>query len=230
MEYQKLHLGCGLNTPPDWLNVDGSWNARLAKYPLLRRMVRSIGIIPREQLDIPWDAHIFTHDVRLPLPFENGAFQCVYASHLLEHLYLAEGKRLLTECFRVIKPGGVLRMVVPDLKSLIEEYGAAGSSNDGLKDRACRFNEKLLMHGSQPASGNIFRRLYASLNDFHTHKWMYDAAALIECFQGAGFAEVLEMACNESRIQGIEGIEDPGRVLHGAGICVEGIRLEASQY
>ncbi len=60
--------------------------------------------------------------------------------------------------------------------------------------------------------------------DFHTHKWMYDANSLIRHMEPAGFVEVRQMALYESRIEGIEQIEDPSRVLRGEGICIEGIK------
>jgi predicted SAM-dependent methyltransferase len=118
----RLNLGCGLRTPPGWVNVDGSWNARLAKHPILRRSLTKIGLLPKDRLDIPWDSSIFIHDVRKPLPFESGCVSTVYASHVLEHLYLEEGRQLIRESFRVLSAGGVLRVVVPDLRVFVEEY------------------------------------------------------------------------------------------------------------
>ena len=228
MNYQKLHLGCGLKTPDDWLNVDGSWNARLAKHPILRKIVRWTRMISPEQLAISWDSKIFIHDVRSPLPFETDSFQFVYASHLLEHLYWEEGQKLLKQCFRVLKPAGCLRIVVPDLKVIVEEYVAASLVNNDSKNRlmskADQFNDRLLMHSRQPPSGNLLYRIHTALNDFHTHKWMYDADSLTQCFRMVGFTEVQEMACHASRISGIEAVEDPGRVLNGAGVCIEGIK------
>jgi hypothetical protein len=54
---------------------------------------------------------------------------------------------------------------------------------------------------------------------------MYDANSLIHHMESAGFVEVRRMALHESRIDDIEQIEDPSRVLKGEGICVEGIKL-----
>ena len=46
----------------------------------------------------------------------------VYHSHLLEHLQQEEGEDLIQECFRVLKPGGILRIVVPDLERICRDY------------------------------------------------------------------------------------------------------------
>lgn len=223
-EFENLHLGCGLKTPSGWINVDGSWNARLAKYPLLRRIVRLAGILPLEWLNVPWASNIFIHDVRRTLPFRDCTFRYIYSSHLLEHLYWQEGQRLLRDCFRLLMRGGCLRMVVPDLKTMVKDYidGVPPASSGGTK--ADRLNDRLLMHLRKPPSGNILYRIYNLLNDFHTHKWMYDADSLMQCFRDAGFVEVREMAYCDSRIPNVDVVEDPGRVLNGAGICVEGIR------
>ena len=68
---------------------------------------------------------IIVHDLRQPLPFADGRFDVVYHSHTLEHLEQREGERLLQECRRVLAPGGVLRVVVPDLEQIARAYLAA---------------------------------------------------------------------------------------------------------
>jgi SAM-dependent methyltransferase len=224
---KKLHLGCGSKTPEGWLNLDGSWNAWLAKYPHIRKLLRYISIVPPQLLDIPVSPNIFVHDVSKSLPFSDNYFSCIYASHLLEHLYLEEGKNLLKECYRILVPNGVLRMVVPDLKTLILEYiEDVAISNDSIDtmNRADKLNRKLLFRCPQPPSGNIVYRIYTALKDLHSHKWMYDADSLITYFKWAGFIDVREMQLHHSRIDGIEQVEDPARVLNGAGVCVEGIK------
>ena len=65
---------------------------------------------------------VIQHDIREGLPFEMNSFQVVYHSHVLEHLDPAAGERLVRECFRVLNPGGVLRIVVPDLERIAHLY------------------------------------------------------------------------------------------------------------
>ncbi len=85
-------------------------------------------------------------------------------------------------------------------------------------------NMRLLMKSKSPPSGNLFSRLYGSWMDFHSHKWMYDANSLIHHMESAGFVDVRQMDLHESRIAGIEQVEDPSRVLQGEGICIEGVK------
>lgn len=226
---RKLHLGCGLVTPSGWVNVDASWNAWLAKYPRLKKLLARAGILPKYLAEVPWDPNIVIHDVRKGLPFPSNYFEAIYACHSLEHLYLSEAKRLLRECFRTLQQGGVLRMVVPDLRAIVAEYlGEQPFSNEphdlGSVRPADRMMLRLMMRSPEPPRGHFIYRIYTALKDLHSHKWMYDANSLIGHFEDAGFREVRECGFLESRIKGIEEVEQPERVLNGAGICVEGIK------
>lgn len=89
-----LNLGCGARFHPAWTNLD------------LR----------------PQHAHIVRHDVTRPLPFPDAHFDAVYHAHLFEHLPPRQAPALLAECRRVLRPGGVLRVVVPDLEQLARLY------------------------------------------------------------------------------------------------------------
>jgi predicted SAM-dependent methyltransferase len=225
----RLNLGCGLITPPGWINVDGSFNARLAKHPVLRRTLHALRVTSADKISVAWNPDILIHNLRKPLPFRDESTAAIYSSHLLEHLYLEEARRLIRETYRVLAQRGILRIVVPDLASIVQEYLGEhpfGESSNGV-EHACsadRLNQRLLMRSSAPPSDNLFSRLYNFWMDFHTHKWMYDANSLTRHMESAGFVEVRQMGFHESRIEGIELIEDPSRVLKGEGICIEGVK------
>jgi predicted SAM-dependent methyltransferase len=228
-EARRLHLGCGSNTPEGWIHVDGSWNAWAAKYPLLRKALKAIHLLPADLEGIAWNRDILIHDLRKPLPFQDNYFYSIYASHVLEHLYLEEANILLKECVRVLLPGGVLRIVVPDLRSIIAEYIANESLRNVSKDdkpmnRADRLNKRLLFRPPEARPENLFYRIYTSFKDLHSHKWMYDAESLIFYFKRAGLSNVRERQFLESQIEGIEKIERKESVLDGEGICVEGLK------
>jgi SAM-dependent methyltransferase len=226
---QRIHLGCGLITPAGWINVDGSLNARLAKHPIVRRWFHALRLLPGDKIGVPWNPKVLIHDVRRPLPFPDSSASAIYASHIFEHLYLQEARNLFHDCHRVLADGGVLRIVVPDLHSIVREYlgerpfGALPQDSQS-EPAADRLNRRLLLRSPAPPAGGMLYQLYSVWKDFHSHKWMYDADSLVFHFQEAHFSDVRSMAPHESRIEGIKEIEDPGRILNGEGICVEGIK------
>ncbi len=61
-------------------------------------------------------------DIAGGLPFPSAYAAVCYSSHVLEHLDRPGARRLLAECFRILKSGGVIRVVVPDLEQLAREY------------------------------------------------------------------------------------------------------------
>jgi len=227
-EERKLHLGCATLTPSGWINLDGSWNAWLAKHSLLRSVLGFCHVIPPEKAAIQWSKDILIHDLRNGLPFPDDYLTAIYASHLLEHLYLKEAKNLLRECFRALQPGGVVRLVVPDLHSIVLEYmnkrELATQSKDGKTlspgDRLC---QSLDLRPESPLQGNLFYRLYTIAKDFHSHKWMYDSQSLMGHLSEAGFIDVSEKQFLESKILGIGEVEKEDRLGH-RGICVEAVK------
>ena len=61
-------------------------------------------------------------DVRSGLPFADESIDICYSSHMIEHLIPAEAHRLLAEIFRILSPNGIIRIVVPDLELLVNNY------------------------------------------------------------------------------------------------------------
>lgn len=106
-----LNLGCGAHFHPDWVNVD------LA----------------------PSDPRVWHHDLRQSLPFATETFEAVYHSHVLEHIPHGKAPGLIAECFRVLRPGGTLRVVVPDLETIARLYlqnlDAAATGDEVAADR-----------------------------------------------------------------------------------------------
>ena len=92
-----LNLGCGTSFDRSWVNVDL----------------------------LPSAPEVIKHDLYDPLPFADATFEFVYHSHVLEHLHRAHAKDFMVECRRVLKPGGIIRVVVPDLEELVRSYLAS---------------------------------------------------------------------------------------------------------
>lgn len=90
---EKLNLGCGSLFFPSWVNID---------------------FLPKPRVQ--------GHDLTKPLPFTDNSFDATYSSHVLEHFSRDQGKNFIQEQFRVLKKGGVCRVVVPDLEMLCRSY------------------------------------------------------------------------------------------------------------
>ncbi|HWQ90193.1 MAG TPA: methyltransferase domain-containing protein [Clostridia bacterium] len=90
----KLNFGCGKRYASGWVNIDfHSENPEVKRVNLLE-----------------------------PLPFSDDTFTAVYSSHTLEHFSQETTERILKECRRVMKPGGIVRIVLPDLENTCREY------------------------------------------------------------------------------------------------------------
>lgn len=89
-----LNIGCGNNYHHEWVNLDISSQS----------------------------PEVIVHDLRYKLPFKDSSFDACYSSHVLEHLSQDEAKQMIEECFRVLKPNGIIRVVIPDLEAIVKKY------------------------------------------------------------------------------------------------------------
>jgi len=76
----------------------------------------------KPSLRTPKPANYQNHDLRHGIPYQADSADAVYASHVLEHLEHHDAPGFLKEIHRVLKPGGVIRLVVPDLEYATRKY------------------------------------------------------------------------------------------------------------
>jgi len=88
-----LNLGCGSTYHPDWTNVD-----------------------------LNGGEGIVQHDLYNGIPFEDQSFDAVYTSDLIEHLHKRYVPTFLAECYRVLRPEGLIRVAAPDLEAVTRVY------------------------------------------------------------------------------------------------------------
>ena len=133
----KINLGCGLTVYPGWINIDGSLNAFMANMP---RIILYFAYLAsgsnryyayNDYLNLLKNNTFFHADLSCGIPSGNESVDYIYSSHFLEHLYPSEAKSLMLECFRVLKPGGAMRICVPDLEYAVSLY-RAGSKREAL--------------------------------------------------------------------------------------------------
>lgn len=154
----KLHLMCGARIEQGWVNIDTT--------PV------PVGMADKYlQLDI-----------RNGLPGDDNQISRIYCEHGLEHLTLEEGSRLLNECYRVLQPGGALRISVPSLHVLVYNY---------IKGNRWFAEEVGWLPATPCQMLNEGMRLW-------DHKFLYDADELIAAFRRAGFRTPYIMNNNTS--------------------------------
>ena len=68
------------------------------------------------------DSYVIKHNLLNGIPFNDSSFDLVYHSHVLEHFSKSDGYNFLSECYRVLKPNGVIRIVIPNLENIVREY------------------------------------------------------------------------------------------------------------
>jgi predicted SAM-dependent methyltransferase len=104
-----LNLGCGACFHHAWVNVDFTSNS----------------------------PDVIAHDLRRGAPAPDASASVVYHSHVLEHFRPEDARRFLRECWRVLIPGGIARVVIPDLETIARLYlrnlelAAGGDANAG---------------------------------------------------------------------------------------------------
>jgi predicted SAM-dependent methyltransferase len=164
-----LNLGAGPRGIDDahWVNVDG------APAPGVRFLI----------------------DLQRPLPFEDASFDGVFCEHVLEHFSQEDGQRLAGEVRRILRPGGVFRVVVPDAALVLRLYletpdALVAARGDG---RAATPMEMV---------NSYFRQRYE-------HQFMYDWETLALTLNRAGFASVRRSGFREPGACSGPRIDDP---------------------
>ena len=206
MKELKLNLGCGAKVLHGWVNVDYSYGARLAKIPLIRDIIKQFRIF-----NVEWDKQIFIHDLTKPFPWKDNTVSVIYSSHTLEHMDRENGMNFLKECHRVLKPHGIIRIVVPDLAPIVERY-----VNKTLPSEY--FLEELYVLRGKPPRSFLKRLLWPYVG--FPHQCMYDAESLIRIMKVAGFLQVLPKKYVDSEILDIQEIEIEQRTV--CAVIVEG--------
>ncbi|NHA67513.1 class I SAM-dependent methyltransferase [Phycicoccus flavus] len=137
----RLHLGCGWTRIEGWINSD---------------LVGAAG-------DFDWN-------ILRPLPFEDGSVDAVFYEHVFEHLRYSQTLTVLGHARRALRPGGVLRVGVPDAGMYARSY-----ADDPEALAAGRWG--------RPTGMLVLREVFQE----HAHVSAYDAETLRLVLQEGGF-------------------------------------------
>jgi predicted SAM-dependent methyltransferase len=154
----KLHIGCGKGLLAGWINID------IHPAPLSINVLRG-------------------------LPFRTGSVRHIFVSHFLEHLFFPRDvKPFLAELRRVLAPGGIVRIVVPDIEQCIEAYTAKDQAFFASRretwewwpENPTRLEDFLAYAGAGAEPAYLFE----------SHKYGYDDETLRRSLEDAGFVGI----------------------------------------
>jgi predicted SAM-dependent methyltransferase len=183
----KLNLGSGPSGIEGWINYDWGMLPILGKYPMIRSLMIKIGLLSKDY-DLRWPK-IKLVDIKKRLPLNDNSVDFIYCSHVLEHFEKWEAEKILKECKRVLKKGGVLRIVLPDLGKLVRYYESA--------DKFCRE-----IYGFDKDKIWGIRKYF-----IRGHQWMYDVDSFKELLGNASFKKILDKSWRKGKCPDLERLD-----------------------
>jgi len=145
----RLHVGCGQIYFEGWINID----------------------IDSEKADKKWD-------LKKTLPYKENSVDMIYNEHVIEHFTSKQGVRILADFYRILKPGGILRIATPDLDHLIDKY-----CSTNWADQAWMHNGPYQWIKTRAEMLNVGFREWG-------HLYLYNAEELERRLLEAGFTNV----------------------------------------
>jgi SAM-dependent methyltransferase len=191
---ELLNLGCGRRFHPNWTNVD-----MVSDHP-----------------------SVIAYNLQRGIPFADQTFRVVYHSHMLEHLPHDQTQSFLRECLRVLRPGGVIRVAVPDLEEIARLYlqklelALAGDTRATQEYEwvILEFYDQTVRERPSGAMGDYVRRPDLAIQDFLVER-SFDARRF------------LERAASQERSgqSPAQPLGFGGRLLHYLGLVVRNPRI-----
>ena len=176
---RNLQLGSGPNLLKGWLNTD--------------LVIRAPGVV--------------FLDATKPFPFKNSTFNCVFSEHQFEQLTYVDGRTMLQECFRVLKPGGKMRIATPSLETLIELY--TEDKTDTQQEYVEWITDNYLPDAGSYRDSLVINNAFS----YWGHQFLYDYKTLEASLEQAGFRNVTRCALGESDTDELRGIDLHGRAV-----------------
>lgn len=196
-ETRKLHIGCGEKIINGWLNADF----------------------------FPWSPTVLHLDATKRFPMGDQQFDYVFSEHMIEHIPYPQGFLMLSECYRILREGGTIRMTTPNLAFLIDLYN--DDKSDAQNEYINFATDGFVKYA--PCADSTF-----VINNFVRdwgHQFIYDEKTLRAAMERAGFKKVTRRELNESDVVALRGLEDtnrmPERFLKLESFTLEGTKLAA---
>lgn len=192
---RKLQIGAGPSKASDWLTTD-----ILAK---LRKKTVYL-------------------DAVAPYPIPTGAIDYVFSEHMIEHISYMQGRQMLRECARVLKPGGKIRLATPDLSRLLALMQPA------IEDTAAQYIKwaanEFLPTGTPVAAIHVLNNQFRN----YGHQFLYDEACLSASLAAVGFTDITRLPMGVSNDPHLNNAEQHGINMNNVAMMTfETMVLEA---
>jgi hypothetical protein len=209
-----IQFGAGFSVGAGWENYDNSPSLILTRLPIVGAVFHRLGAarFPRETR--------FGDIIKGPLTAANSC-DGIYASHVLEHLSLNDMQIALKHTLSMLKPGGIFRLVVPDLAERARIYVRKKDAGD--KDASHFFMRSTYLGTvNRPRKLQGFARaIFGNSN----HLWMWDEPTMSEMLRQAGFVSIRRCQHGDSVDSSFLAVEDAGR-FRDAEINIDELAIE----
>lgn len=171
----KVHLGSGSDIRAGWINID---------------LVLG-GMSPTPEGGAGQQPSFINHDLRRGLPLDEGTCEFIYSSHFFEHLECADGARLMRDCYRALRPGGVFRVALPDFVGLFRAYLEKDYEYFDLVDIS------QVLPDVEEGTESIVDHVNYGVYQYGEHKCIYDDEKLSRVLTKIGFKSVTASSYRE---------------------------------
>jgi predicted SAM-dependent methyltransferase len=210
----RINIGCGQTPTRGWRNFDSSLSLRLSKIPLLPALLLKMKVLDRPQyqfIRFARDNGIEFADATKRLPLRDESVDVLYSSYMLEHVDTHEAGEFFKKALRVLRPGGIIRIAVPDIRKLVEGYLASADADAFMQ----------ATYLCMPRPKSFAQRLRLLLVGFRNHQWMYDGKSLSSLLHRHGFVKTEMMPVGQTRISGYEPLDLQERASESAYVEAE---------
>lgn len=204
-----LQYGCGFSNPTGWENYDSSPTLRIQRTPI-------IGKIMKSSLNVVFPNNIKYGDIVNGLNVSKNNYDGIYCSHVLEHLSYYDLKKTLKNTYEYLKPGGIFRMVLPDLEFLCREY--VNEVNKKNPKSSLRFMNDSLLGVTERKRG--LKQTLINMLGNSKHLWMWDYYSLSEELKEVGFLDIRRCEFNDSVDKMFLRVEEKDRFINCLSIEV----------
>ncbi len=210
----RINIGCGQNPTQGWRNFDNSLSLRFSTIPYMPALLMKLKIIESSQyqfIKFARQNNIEYGNATKGLPFQDKSVDVIYSSHMLEHIDRTEAANFLLEAYRILRPGGIIRLALPDIKKQVEQYNKSGDADAFIEST----------HMCVPSSGTFAKRLQLLFVGNRNHQWMYDGNSLCRLLQKQGFFKTEVIPPGQTRIADYKPLDLHERVSESVYVEAE---------